>query len=97
MAQRIDGKAVAASVRERVRQETEALIAEKKETVEDFAAQLSKAKAKAGEYKNQISQQSESLKKLNNDLTIMYGNSYTEVLEKFNVIFILGQKALQNK
>ena len=47
------------------KEELDALIAEKKETVEDFAAQLSKAKAKAGEYKNQISQQSESLKKLN--------------------------------
>ena len=47
------------------KEELDALIAEKKETAEDFAAQLAKAKSKAGEYKNQISQQSESLKKLN--------------------------------
>ena len=43
----------------------DAMIAEKQETAENFAAQLSKAKAKAGEYKNQISQQSDNLKKLN--------------------------------
>ncbi len=47
------------------KEELDALIAEKKETAEDFAAQLSKAKSRAGEYKNQISQQSENLKKLN--------------------------------
>ena len=43
----------------------DALIAEKQETAEDFAAQLSKAKARANEYKNQISQQTSNLKKLN--------------------------------
>ncbi len=47
------------------KEELDALIAEKKETAEDFAAQLSRAKSKAGEVKAQISQQSESLKKLN--------------------------------
>ena len=47
------------------KEELDALIAEKQETAENFAAQLSKAKAKAGEYKNQISQQSDNLKKLN--------------------------------
>ncbi|MCR5688117.1 MAG: C40 family peptidase [Lachnospiraceae bacterium] len=47
------------------KEELDALIAEKKESAEDFAEQLSRAKAKAGEYKNQISQQSENLKKLN--------------------------------
>ena len=47
------------------KEELDALIAEKQETAENFSAQLSKAKAKAGEYKNQISQQSDNLKKLN--------------------------------
>ena len=47
------------------KEELNALIAEKQETAENFAAQLSKAKSKAGEYKNQISQQSDNLKKLN--------------------------------
>ena len=47
------------------KKELDALIAEKQETAENFAAQLAKAKAKAGEYKNQISQQSDNLKKLN--------------------------------
>lgn len=47
------------------KEELDALIAEKQETAENFAAQLSKAKSKAGEYKNQISQQSDNLKKLN--------------------------------
>lgn len=42
-----------------------AMIAEKQETAENFAAQLSKAKSRASEYKNQISQQSANLKKLN--------------------------------
>lgn len=45
--------------------ELNALIAEKQETADNFAAQLSKAKSKASEYKNQISQQSANLKKLN--------------------------------
>ena len=47
------------------KEELDAMIAEKQETAENFAAQLSKARSKADEYKNQISQQSESLKKLN--------------------------------
>ena len=47
------------------KEELDALIAEKKETAEDFAAQLSKAKSRAGEVKAQISQQTENLKKLN--------------------------------
>lgn len=47
------------------KEELDALIAEKQETADNFAAQLSQAKAKAGEYKNQISQQSDNLKKLN--------------------------------
>lgn len=47
------------------KEELDALIAEKKETAENFAEQLEKAKSKAGEYKSQISQQSENLKKLN--------------------------------
>ncbi|MCR5474637.1 MAG: C40 family peptidase [Lachnospiraceae bacterium] len=47
------------------KEELDAMIAEKQETAENFAAQLSRAKSKANEYKNQISQQSESLKKLN--------------------------------
>ncbi len=47
------------------KEELDALIAEKQESAEDFAAQLSKAKSKASEYKNQISQQSDNLKKLN--------------------------------
>ncbi|MBO4266115.1 MAG: C40 family peptidase [Lachnospiraceae bacterium] len=47
------------------KKELDAMIAEKQETAENFAAQLAKAKAKAGEYKNQISQQSDNLKKLN--------------------------------
>ncbi len=46
------------------KEELDALIAEKQETAEDFASQLSKAKSKANEYKNQISQQSDNLKKL---------------------------------
>ena len=45
--------------------ELNTLIAEKQETADNFAAQLSKAKSKASEYKNQISQQSANLKKLN--------------------------------
>ena len=45
--------------------ELNALIAEKQETADNFAAQLSKAKSKASEFKNQISQQSANLKKLN--------------------------------
>ncbi len=47
------------------KEELDALIAEKQETAENFALQLSKAKSKAGEYKSQISQQSDNLKKLN--------------------------------
>ena len=47
------------------KEELDALIAEKQESAEDFAAQLSKARSKASEYKNQISQQSDNLKKLN--------------------------------
>ena len=47
------------------KEELDALIAEKQETAENFSEQLSKAKSKAGEYKNQISQQSDNLKKLN--------------------------------
>ncbi len=45
--------------------ELNALIAEKQETADNFAAQLSKARSRANEYKNQISQQSDNLKKLN--------------------------------
>ena len=47
------------------KEELNALIAEKQETADNFAAQLSKAKSRASEYKNQISQQSDNLKKLN--------------------------------
>ena len=47
------------------KKELDAMIAEKQETAENFAAQLSKAKARASEYKSQISQQSDNLKKLN--------------------------------
>ena len=47
------------------KEELDALIAEKRESVEDFESQLSKARAKAGEFKNQISQQTDNLKKLN--------------------------------
>lgn len=47
------------------KEELDALIAEKQETAEDFAKQLSRAKSAAAEYKAQISQQSENLKKLN--------------------------------
>ena len=47
------------------KEELDALIAEKQETAENFSQQLSKAKSKANEYKNQISQQSDNLKKLN--------------------------------
>lgn len=47
------------------KEELDALIAEKQETAENFAQQLSKAKSKASEYKSQISQQSDNLKKLN--------------------------------
>ena len=47
------------------KEELDALIAEKRESVEDFEAQLSKARAKAGEFKNQIAQQTDNLKKLN--------------------------------
>ncbi|MCR5301444.1 MAG: C40 family peptidase [Lachnospiraceae bacterium] len=47
------------------KEELDALIAEKQETADNFAQQLSKAKTKASEYKNQISQQSDNLKKLN--------------------------------
>jgi len=44
--------------------ELNALIEEKQETADNFAQQLSKAKSRASEYKNQISQQSENLRKL---------------------------------
>ncbi len=47
------------------KEELDALIAEKQETAENFSQQLSRAKSKASEYKNQISQQSDNLKKLN--------------------------------
>ena len=47
------------------KEELDALIAEKQETAEDFAQQLSKAKDRAAQYKSVISQQSEDLKKLN--------------------------------
>ncbi len=47
------------------KEELDAMIAEKQETVEDFSAQLEKAKNKAGQYKAQISQQTDNLKKLN--------------------------------
>ncbi len=46
------------------KEELDALIAEKQETADNFADQLSRAKTKANEYKNQISQQSDNLKKL---------------------------------
>ncbi len=47
------------------KEELDAMIAEKQETIEDFSEQLSRAKAKANEYKTQISQQADNLKKLN--------------------------------
>lgn len=46
------------------KEELDALIAEKQESAENFEDQLSKARARAAEYKAQISQQSESLRKL---------------------------------
>ena len=47
------------------KEELDAMIAEKQETVEDFSERLAKAKSKAGQYKAQISQQTDNLKKLN--------------------------------
>ncbi len=47
------------------KEELDAMIAEKQETVEDFSDRLAKAKSRAGQYKAQISQQTENLNKLN--------------------------------
>jgi len=47
--------------------ELNALIAEKEATVENFAAQLSKAKAAASEYEKQIKAQSDNLKRINQE------------------------------
>lgn len=47
--------------------ELNALIAEKEETVENFASQLSRAKAKASEYESQIKAQSDNLKRINRE------------------------------
>ena len=47
------------------KEELDALIAEKQETADNFAAQLAGAKSRANEYKNQISRESANLKKLN--------------------------------
>ncbi|MCR5302652.1 MAG: C40 family peptidase [Lachnospiraceae bacterium] len=49
------------------KEELNALIEEKQESVENFSEQLSKARTKAGEYKNQINAQTENLKKLNRE------------------------------